>query len=50
MNGHNLPLLTSLSVLLSDRNVTRVAARLGISQPALSAQLARCATSSAISS
>jgi DNA-binding transcriptional LysR family regulator len=41
MNGHNLPLLASLSVLLSERNVTRAAERLGISQPALSAQLAR---------
>jgi len=41
MKGHNLPLLASLSVLLSERNVTRAAERLGISQPALSAQLAR---------
>ncbi|KJC47236.1 LysR family transcriptional regulator [Bradyrhizobium sp. LTSP885] len=41
MNAHNLPLLVSLSVMLDERNVTRAAARLGLSQPALSAQLAR---------
>src|SRR5579885_1860734 len=41
INAHNLPLLASLSVLLDERNVTRAAGRLGISQPALSAQLAR---------
>jgi DNA-binding transcriptional LysR family regulator len=41
MNGHDLPLLASLRVMLDERNVTRAAARLGISQPALSAQLAR---------
>jgi DNA-binding transcriptional LysR family regulator len=41
MTGHNLALLASLSVLLDEANVTRAAARLGISQPALSAQLAR---------
>jgi len=41
INAHNLPLLASLSVLLDERNVTRAAERLGISQPALSAQLAR---------
>ena len=41
MLGHNLALLASLSTLLDERNVTRAAARLGISQPALSAQLAR---------
>lgn len=40
-NAQNLPLLASLSVLLDERNVTRAARRLGISQPALSAQLAR---------
>jgi DNA-binding transcriptional LysR family regulator len=39
--GHNLTLLASLSTLLDERNVTRAAGRLGISQPALSAQLAR---------
>lgn len=36
---HNV--LVSLDVLLSDRNVTKAAARLHISQPALSAQLAK---------
>jgi DNA-binding transcriptional LysR family regulator len=41
MNGHKLQLLASLNVLLDERNVTRAAERLGISQPALSAQLAR---------
>jgi len=41
INGHDLPLLASLSVMLDERNVTRAAGRLGISQPALSAQLAR---------
>jgi DNA-binding transcriptional LysR family regulator len=41
VTGHNLALLASLSVLLDEGNVTRAAARLGISQPALSAQLAR---------
>ena len=41
MTGHNLALLASLSTLLDERNVTRAADRLGISQPALSAQLAR---------
>ncbi|NEU99816.1 LysR family transcriptional regulator [Bradyrhizobium sp. UFLA 03-164] len=41
MNAHTLPLLVSLSVMLDERNVTRAAARLGVSQPALSAQLAR---------
>ncbi len=41
MTGHNLALLASLSALLDERNVTRAAIRLGISQPALSAQLAR---------
>ncbi|AME28330.1 MULTISPECIES: LysR family transcriptional regulator [Burkholderiaceae] len=37
---YNLALLASLSVILDEKNVTRAAARLGISQPALSAQLA----------
>lgn len=40
-HAHDLPLLASLSVLLDERNVTREAKRLGISQPALSAQLSR---------
>nr|WP_283815584.1 LysR family transcriptional regulator [Bradyrhizobium campsiandrae] len=34
-------MLVSLKAMLDERNVTRAAARLGISQPALSAQLAR---------
>lgn len=37
----DLNLLVSLNVLVEEANVTRAAARLGISQPALSAQLAR---------
>lgn len=41
LNRADLPLLVSLSVLLEEANVTRAAARLHISQPALSAQLAR---------
>jgi DNA-binding transcriptional LysR family regulator len=41
IRGHDLALLASLSALLDERNVTRAAARLGLSQPALSAQLAR---------
>jgi len=41
INGHDLPLLASLQIMLDERNVTRAASRLGISQPALSAQLAR---------
>ncbi|MGZ3699380.1 MAG: LysR family transcriptional regulator [Bdellovibrionota bacterium] len=41
INGHNLPLLASLRTMLDERNITRAAVRLGISQPALSAQLAR---------
>jgi DNA-binding transcriptional LysR family regulator len=41
INGHDLPLLASLRTMLEEKNVTRAAARLGISQPALSAQLAR---------
>lgn len=40
-NGHDLPLLASLQIMLDEKNVTRAARRLGISQPALSAQLAR---------
>jgi len=41
IRGHDMPLLMSLTVMLDERNITRAAARLGISQPALSAQLAR---------
>lgn len=41
MRGADLPLLVSLDVLLEESNVTRAAARLNLSQPALSAQLAR---------
>lgn len=37
---HNLALLASLSAILDEKNVTHAAAKLGISQPALSAQLA----------
>ncbi len=37
----DLPLLISLDVLLEERNVTRAAKRLNISQPALSTQLGR---------
>jgi DNA-binding transcriptional LysR family regulator len=41
IKGHDLPLLASLRTMLDEKNITRAAARLGISQPALSAQLAR---------
>lgn len=41
LRGADLPLLVSLDVLLDECNVTRAAARLHVSQPALSAQLAR---------
>jgi DNA-binding transcriptional LysR family regulator len=41
ITGHNLALLASLSTLLDERNVTHAAGRLGVSQPAMSAQLAR---------
>lgn len=37
----DLNLLTSLDMLIEEANVTRAAERLGLSQPALSAQLAR---------
>lgn len=37
----DLPLLISLDMLLEERNVTRAASRLHVSQPALSAQLVR---------
>ncbi|WP_341829652.1 LysR family transcriptional regulator [Burkholderia gladioli] len=41
LRGADLALLGSLDVLLAEANVTRAAARLHLSQPALSAQLAR---------
>jgi DNA-binding transcriptional LysR family regulator len=41
LTGHNLALLTSLSVMLEERNVTRAAAKLNLTQSALSAQLSR---------
>lgn len=41
LRGIDLNLLVSLDALLHERNVTRAAARLHLSQPALSAQLAR---------
>ncbi len=41
IRGHDMPLLVSLQTMLDEKNITRAAARLGISQPALSAQLAR---------
>ena len=41
MKGVDLNLLVSLDVLIEEANVTRAAARLGVSQPGLSAQLAR---------
>lgn len=41
MNRVDLNLLRSLAVLIEEANVTRAAQRLGLSQPALSAQLAR---------
>ena len=40
-NGLDLNLLLALQVLLEERNVTRAARRLNISQPAMSAALAR---------
>ena len=41
MKGVDLNLLVSLDVLIEEANVTRAAAQLGVSQPGLSAQLAR---------
>lgn len=41
IGAQTLPLLVSLSAMLEEKNITRAASRLGISQPALSAQLAR---------
>jgi DNA-binding transcriptional LysR family regulator len=41
LQGTDLNLLVSLDVLIEEANVTRAAARLNVSQPALSAQLAR---------
>jgi DNA-binding transcriptional LysR family regulator len=41
LRGADLPLLVSLDMLLEECNVTRAAARLHLSQPALSAQLSR---------
>ncbi len=41
LKGRDLALLASLEVLLSERSVTRAARRMGVSQPAMSAQLAR---------
>ena len=41
MRSADLGLMLSLDVLLEEANVTRAASRLAISQPALSAQLAR---------
>jgi len=41
MKGIDLNLLASLDILIEEANVTHAAARLGISQPALSAQLSR---------
>jgi hypothetical protein len=41
LKGSDLNLLASLDILIEEANVTRAAARLNISQPALSAQLAR---------
>jgi DNA-binding transcriptional LysR family regulator len=41
LRGTDLNLLVSLDALIDETNVTRAAARLNVSQPALSAQLAR---------
>ena len=37
----DIDLILTLDALLQDRNITHAAARLGISQPAMSARLAR---------
>jgi hypothetical protein len=44
MNPGDLPLLVSLNALIEECNVTRAAGRLHLSQPAMSAQLARLRT------
>ena len=41
LRGIDLNLLVSLDALLAERNVTRAARRMGLSQPAMSAQLTR---------
>lgn len=41
LNGIDLNLLVAFDALMSERNVTRAAARVGVSQPAMSAALAR---------
>ena len=41
LTGLNLNLLVALDSLLSERNVTRAARRIGITQPAMSQTLAR---------
>src|SRR5580658_4288447 len=41
LKGADLNLLVSLDALIDEANVTRAAARLNVTQPALSAQLAR---------
>lgn len=41
INRSDLPLLISLDILLEERNVTKAAKRLNISQPALSTQLSK---------
>ena len=46
----DLNLLVSLDALLQERSVTRAAARMGLSQPALSAPSHGCAGTSATSS
>jgi hypothetical protein len=40
-HGFDLNLLVAFDALLSERNVTRAAARVGVSQPAMSAALSR---------
>ena len=41
INRSDLPLLVSLDILLEERNVTKAAKRLNVSQPALSTQLSK---------